>query len=156
MTGSEEQFRPAADRQKNPARLLICDDQRLIRSRVREIMREVPTICVVGEAADGKAAVSTALELRPDIILMDLSMPELDGVEATSQILAHAPEIAVVGYSANADERSLRRMLAAGARGFLTKTADPARLVTALFRVLAGEQFVSLEPDAGPGWPKLD
>jgi DNA-binding NarL/FixJ family response regulator len=156
MTGSKKPFKPARGSETNPARLLICDDQKLIRGRIREMLHDMQTIRIVGEAANGRAAVTMALELRPDIILMDLSMPELDGFEATRQILAHAPDIAVLGYSANSDEQSVRRMQAAGARGFLTKTGDPGDLPTALTRVLAGERFVTIPPDLHPRWPKLD
>jgi len=95
---------------------------------------------VVGEAVDGRSAVSMALSLRPDVVLMDVSMPDLNGIEATGQITAQAPGIRVLAYSANSDEDTVRRMFMAGAQGFLRKSGDPIELITALKKVLGGER----------------
>jgi len=151
-----QKLHPGNEPARNPARLLICDDQQLVRSRLREILQQVSTIRVIGEATDGRAAVRMALELKPDIILMDVSMPDLNGIEATRQIVTNRPGIAVLGYSADCGERTVRQMLTAGARGFLNKTGDPAELITALATLLAGEHFVRVQPNNGARWPKLD
>ena len=151
-----QKLHPGNEPARNPARLLICDDQQLVRSRLREILQQESTIRVIGEATDGRAAVRMALELKPDIILMDVSMPDLNGIEATRQIVTNRPGIAVLGYSADCGERTVQQMLAAGARGFLNKTGDPAELITALATLLAGEHFVRVQPNNGARWPKLD
>jgi len=156
MTKTKQKLEPGTKPTRNPARLLICDDQLLVRSRVRGILQNVSTIRVIGEADDGRTAVRLALELKPDIILMDVSMPDLNGIEATAQIVADIPDIAILGYSADSDERIVRQMLAAGARGYLSKTGDPAELITALVKVLAGEQFVRVQPTNGARWPRRD
>jgi len=156
MTKTKQKLKAGTEATRNPVRLLICDDQLLVRSRVREILRHESTIRLIGEAGDGRTAVRLASELKPDIILMDVSMPDLNGIEATRQILTDMPGIAVLGYSADSDERTVRQMLAAGARGYLNKTADPAELITALAKVLAGEQFVAVQPTNGAHWPRRD
>ena len=151
-----QKLHPGNEPARNPARLLICDDQQLVRSRLREILKDVSTIRVIGEATDGRAAVRMALELKPDIILMDVSMPDLNGIEATRQIVSDMPRIAVLGYSADCGERTVQDMLAAGARGFLNKTGHPAELITALAALLAGEHFVRVQPNNGALWPRRD
>jgi DNA-binding NarL/FixJ family response regulator len=156
MTKTRQKLEPGTEPTKNPARLLICDDQQLVRSRVREILQNVSTIRVIGEAGDGRTAVRVASELKPDIILMDVSMPDLNGIEATRQIVTDIPGIAVLGYSTDSDERTVRQMLAAGAHGYLSKTGDPAELITALTKVLAGEEFVGVQPTNGKHWPRRD
>ena len=126
-----------------PARLLLCDDQSLVRIRVRQFLKQTSSFEVVGEAVDGRSAVSMALSLRPDIVLMDVSMPDVNGIDATDQITAQAPGVRVLAYSANSDEETVRRMFMAGAHGFLRKSDDPAELITALKKVLGGERFPS-------------
>jgi len=139
-----------------PARLLLCDDQRLIRIRVRQILQPLDIFEVIGLAEDGRSAVSMALQLMPDIILMDVWMPELDGIQATSRILAQAPGIRVLGYSSELTEEIAKRMLAAGAHACVSKTGDAAELVDALTRVLAGERFVSIKKDHSSNKPRRD
>jgi LuxR family maltose regulon positive regulatory protein len=156
MTKTKQELKARTEPTRNPVRLLICDDQLLVRSRVREILRHVSTIRVIGEACDGRTAVRLASELKPDIILMDVSMPDLNGIEATRQIVTDVPGIAVLGYSADSGERTVRQMLAAGARGYLSKTGDPAELITALTKALAGEEFVGVQPTNGTYWPRRD
>jgi DNA-binding NarL/FixJ family response regulator len=140
----------------SPARLLLCDDQKLIRTRVRQILRQLPAIQVIGEASDGRLAVSMALELKPDIILMDVSMPELNGIQATRQILSQSPGMLVLAYSADTNEHTVRQMFTAGACGFVSKTGDPTELISALSKVLAGEPFFSVQANDAPRWPRLD
>jgi DNA-binding NarL/FixJ family response regulator len=127
----------------NPVRILLCDDQKLIRSRLREVFAELPHIQVVGEAATGAEAVKMAIELKPDIVLMDVSMPDMDGIEATRQIIARAPGLRVLAFSADFDADHTRRMFAAGACGYLLKTADPVELLVAIQTVLSGKRFIS-------------
>jgi DNA-binding NarL/FixJ family response regulator len=132
--------------------VLLCDDQRLIRARVRELLKEVAFIQIVGEAADGRSAVTMALELKPDVVLMDVAMPGLDGVEATHQIVTQSPGIRVLAFSADSSAESMKRMFAAGAGGYLVKTGDPVELVIAVQNVLRGKRFVSARAD-GPRVP---
>ena len=138
------------------ARLLLCDDQKLIRTRVREILKAVPSIEIVGEAADGRTAVAMALQLKPDVVLMDVSMPNLNGIEATRQILSRLPKTRVLAFSVESDAETVRSMFAAGARGYLIKTGDPVELVVALQKVLAGDYFFGIKPSAPPSWPQHD
>jgi DNA-binding NarL/FixJ family response regulator len=139
-----------------PARLLVCDDQALVRSCIRDMLEGISSIRVVGEAASGRTAIAEALELNPDIILMDVCMPDLDGIEATRQILSYLPTTRVLAFSGNSDGETMRRMFAAGARGYLLKTADRTELLTALREVLAGECFVSTRSSNLTNWPRHD
>ena len=138
------------------ARLLLCDDQRLVRVRIRQILQRLDTFQVIGVAEDGRSAVSMALQLMPDIILMDVCMPELDGIQATARILAQAPGIRVLGYSCDLTEETANRMVAAGAHGCLSKTGNATELVDALTRVLAGERFIIIKGDCSSNKPRPD
>jgi DNA-binding NarL/FixJ family response regulator len=156
VTVSKEHSDNFEPRTTSPARILIVDDQKLIRFRVREILRGLENISVIGEAADGRAAVSMALSLKPDIIIMDVSMPEQNGIDATRQILAQEPEIRVLAHSGDSDESTVRRMFAAGACGYINKTGDAADLVSALVKVLAGERYLNIQPNFGAVWVRRD
>jgi two-component system, NarL family, nitrate/nitrite response regulator NarL len=136
--------------------ILLCDDQRLIRARVREILRDLTSLEVIGEAADGRSAVALARELKPDVVLMDISMPGMNGVEATRQIHAQCPAVRVLGFSAESDRDLMRQLRRAGARGYLVKTGNPLELVTTLQKILAGEFCFNLcSGEVDPG-PRLD
>ncbi len=128
---------------KTPWRLLICDDQRLVRLRVREMLKETSSIQVIGEAFDGGSAVELALELKPDLVLMDVSMPTLDGIEATRQILKQLPGTKILAFSADFTFETLTKAVIAGAHGYILKPGKASELLVALETILAGKSFFS-------------
>ncbi|GAA5226045.1 response regulator transcription factor [Paeniglutamicibacter antarcticus] len=138
-------------------RIVLVDDENLVRAGLRMILESDPRIVVVGECADGRAAVSMAASLAPDVLLMDIRMPVMDGLEASEEILRHAPEQKILILTTfNTDEMVLRA-LKAGASGFLLKDTPPAELMEAINQVAAGKTMLSeavtrqLIAAAGPG-----
>lgn len=120
-------------------RVLVVDDQTVVREGLVLLLGLLPGIEVVGAAADGGEAVGLAGSLGPDVVLMDLRMPRMDGVEATRRIRAAHPEIQVVVLTTYSDDESVFAALAAGARGYLTKDADAEALASAIATVVQGE-----------------
>jgi DNA-binding NarL/FixJ family response regulator len=122
-----------------PARVVVADDQAVVREGIVMLLGLLPGIEVVGAAKDGEEAVTLVAELRPDVVLMDLRMPRVDGVEATRRIRAEHSATQVVVLTTYADDVSLFAALRAGARGYLTKDAQGEEIVRAVEDVLAGQ-----------------
>lgn len=116
----------------DPVRVLVVDDQALVREGLMTLLAAAPDIEPVGSAADGEEAVALVSRHRPAVVLMDLRMPKLDGVEATRRILASWPDTEVVVLTTHADEASILDALRAGARGYLTKDAGIAEISRAV------------------------
>ncbi|MET7683316.1 response regulator transcription factor [Streptomyces sp. NPDC005423] len=127
----------------SPLRILICDDQELIRMGLRMVVDSQPDLTVVGEAADGDAAIAGAAALKPDLVLMDVRMPGLDGLGATEQLCAqpHGPRILVV-TTFDLDEYAYAA-LRAGANGFLVKDAPAEEILVTVRAVLRGDVMVA-------------
>jgi DNA-binding NarL/FixJ family response regulator len=123
-------------------RLLLADDHRMLREGLRRSMTD-QGFEVVGEARDGDEAIRLAEELMPDVILMDVTMPEVDGVEATRQIKKGFPEIAIVMLTMHADQEVLAAAIRAGASGYLVKDCSTAEIATAIQTVVKGETALS-------------
>ncbi|HEV2888668.1 MAG TPA: response regulator transcription factor [Jatrophihabitans sp.] len=119
-------------------RVLLADDHRLVRAGLAGLLSTAADIEVVGEAADGEQAVKLSLETNPDVILMDLSMPVLDGIEATRQILDRSPSTRVIALTSFADKDKVSDMLASGAVGYLLKDSEPAELLAAVRSASSG------------------
>ena len=115
-----------------PVRVMVVDDQALVREGLMTLLEAAPDIAPVAAAADGEEAVRLAARHRPDVVLMDLHMPLLDGVEATRRIRAAQPETEIVVLTTHADESSILDALRAGARGYLTKDAGIAEIARAV------------------------
>ncbi|GAA4190653.1 response regulator transcription factor [Gryllotalpicola kribbensis] len=128
-------------------RVLVADDQAIVRDGLVTVLELLPDLEVVGEAASGLDAVRLAAELAPDVVLMDLRMPELDGAAATERVLAQNPEVAVLVLTTYADDASIVSALKAGARGYLTKDAGRAELAAAVRAVARGQ--TTLAPEVG-------
>jgi DNA-binding NarL/FixJ family response regulator len=122
--------------------VLLADDHSLVRRGFRRLLEDDPSITVVGEASDGSEAVELACRLRPRVVVMDCAMPKRIGLEAMRQILAEAPDTAVLMLSMHSEETLVRQALAAGARGYILKSAIDLDLVAAVKRVAAGETVV--------------
>ena len=123
-------------------RVLLADDHALLRQGIRALIEKQTDMEVVDESEDGREAVELALKLRPNIVLMDIAMPGMNGIEATRNILAKAPGIRIIALSMHADRRYVAGMLEAGARGFLTKKSLFAELERALRTVATGETYL--------------
>ena len=123
-------------------RVLAVDDQRVVREGLAMLLGLLPDVEVVGTASDGAEALDLAEQLRPDVILMDLRMPRVDGVEATRRLRASHPEVKVVVLTTYADDRSVLDALRAGALGYLTKDAGADEIRQALLRVTSGQASV--------------
>ena len=119
-------------------RVVIADDHTLFREGLRALFASEGDIDVVGEASDGEEAVAKAVELRPHVVVMDLMMPKLNGIEATRRIRAQLPEVKVLVLSMYDDEEHVQRLLAGGASGYMLKKATSDELVRALREVVAG------------------
>ncbi|WP_433378881.1 response regulator transcription factor [Actinoplanes sp. CA-142083] len=126
-------------------RVLVADDQATVRDGLVTLLGLAEGIEVVGDAADGEEAVRRTLALRPDVVLMDLRMPRLDGAGATARIVAEAPGTAVLVLTTYADDESLAGALRAGARGYLTKDAGRAELAAAVRSVASGQATFAKE-----------
>ena len=122
--------------------LILADDHAVVRSGLRMLLEAQPEIEIIAEAESGREAVSLARSLRPDIILMDIQMPDLNGIEATKQIKKLAPETAVLALTMHEDEQYFFEMLHAGASGYVPKRAAPDELLTAIRTVARGEVFL--------------
>jgi len=124
-------------------RTLIVDDHALMRAGVRAQLEKRPDILVVGEASDGQEALGLAPRLKPDVVIMDITMPGLNGIESTRAILRLLPSVAVIALSMRADTKTVAEVLRAGAKGFVLKSANAVELLTAIEAVRAGDTFLS-------------
>ncbi|MBI5439747.1 MAG: response regulator transcription factor [Deltaproteobacteria bacterium] len=146
--------------------ILLVDDHRIVREGLRTLLGQQPDLEVVGEAADGRDAVAQARLLKPDAIVMDIAMPELNGVEATRLILAELPTARIVALSMYADRRFVAEILRAGALGYVLKDGAFEELVLAIRTITEGKTYLSpsiaglvveelMQRTAAPGSPSL-
>jgi DNA-binding NarL/FixJ family response regulator len=122
-----------------PARVLIADDHEVVRHGIRVMVQSCPNLEICGEASDGRQAVTLAGQLRPDIVIIDIGMPQLNGLDATRQIVHDNPNIKVLILTMHESEQIVREVLAAGARGYLLKSDAGRDLISAL-EALAGRK----------------
>jgi len=124
-------------------RILLADDHIVMRTGLRALLERQPNLEVVGESENGRETVALAASLRPDVVVMDVGMPVLNGIEATQTIVTQCPAIAVVILSMHADESYVMRALKAGARGYLLKDSAAADLIGAIQAISHGKSFFS-------------
>jgi DNA-binding NarL/FixJ family response regulator len=124
-------------------RVLLADDHKLFRAGIRALLQTLADVEIVAEAADGREALQLIAAHHPDVVLMDIMMPDLNGLDAAARITRASPRAHVVVLSMNADEDSVLHALRAGADGYLVKTADPAELELAIRAVARGDKFLS-------------
>ena len=125
------------------ARVLIADDQTLFRTGLARLLDEDSRVEVVGQAADGAEAVALALKLKPDVILMDLKMPNVDGIEATRQLVAADPAVNVLILTTFEADNYVIQALKAGARGYVLKDSLASAIVSSIVAVMAGERVMA-------------
>lgn len=126
-----------------PIRVILADDHTLIRAGLRMVIDAQPDLTVVGEAADGRDALALAQQLHPDVAVLDIGMPSLNGIEAARQIVAESPGTAVVMLSMHSDEGYVLRALKAGAKAYLLKDSAEADLARAIRAAAEGKSFFS-------------
>ena len=128
---------------QDKTRVLIADDHVFLRMGLATLFENTPGFAVAGEADDGEQAVRETLRLRPDIVIMDLSMPVKDGIKATREIMSAMPETKILVLTTFATSDSISNVLAAGARGVVLKTIARDRLLSSINRIVAGERVLS-------------
>jgi DNA-binding NarL/FixJ family response regulator len=126
-----------------PLRILLADDHTLVRAGIRALLAQMPDIEVVGEAGDGREALALVKALRPDVLLMDIAMPGMSGLEAAAQVKKECPGVKVIILSMHANEEYVMQALRAGATGYLLKDAASVELDLALKAAVAGQTYLS-------------
>jgi len=127
----------------NPIRILLADDHAILREGIRALLEDQADLQVVGEAADGRRTVELACQLLPDVVVIDIGMPLLNGIEATRQIKRVCPTVAVLVLTMHDNEEYVSQLLEAGAGGYVLKRAASAELVTAIRAVASGQSYLS-------------
>jgi len=125
-------------------RIIIADDQKIIRDSLRNLLDQQTNMEVMAEAEDGHAAVELARKFPPDVLIMDIVMPTLNGIEATRQIKIEAPDVKIIALSMYGDSQYVKGMLDAGASGYLLKKSAFEELVQAIRAVIAGQSYLGL------------
>ncbi|MBP9902490.1 MAG: response regulator transcription factor [Verrucomicrobiota bacterium] len=128
-----------------PIRVILADDHTLVRAGIRALLEKLPKVEVVGEAGDGRAVLELVRLHRPDVVLLDITMPGLNGLEAAARLAKEFPDLRVIILSMHNNEEYYWRALKAGAAGYLLKKAATAELATALQQVMRGEIYLSQE-----------
>lgn len=126
-------------------KIILADDHQIVRQGLRILLEKETNLRVVAEAQDGRTAVRLARDLAPDVVIMDIGMPDLNGIEATRQIMAEVPRIKIIGLSMFADRRFVVNMLKAGASGYLLKDCAFEELARAIRVVMANKTYLSPE-----------
>ena len=124
-------------------KILLADDHKIVSECLRPLLNKQPDMKVVGEAENGRMAVKLTQQLNPDIVIMDIAMPDLNGIEATRQIIARCPGVKIITLSMNSDKRYVTGVLNAGASGYLTKSCSFEELVSAIRVVAANKKYLS-------------
>jgi DNA-binding NarL/FixJ family response regulator len=124
-------------------KILLSDDHRIMRSGLRSLLDKEPDMEVVAEADNGRSTVRLARKLSPDVVIMDITMPDLNGIEASRQILSEVPDVKVVALSMHSDEQFIMEMLNAGASGYLLKDCAFEELCLAIRAVVANQNYLS-------------
>jgi two-component system response regulator NreC len=126
----------------SPVRVLLVDDHAVVRAGLRMLLSADPELLIVGEAEDGAEGVRMARDLAPEVVLMDISMPDMNGIEATRRIKELCPDVAVLALTMHEDDQYFFEMLAAGASGYVPKRAAPNDLIAAIHAVRSGGAFL--------------
>jgi DNA-binding NarL/FixJ family response regulator len=126
-------------------RIVLADDHRILREGIRALLEKEPDMEVVGEAENGKTAVRLTQELSPDVVIMDIAMPDLDGIVAAGQITTVDPDVKVLALSMHSKTQFVKKMLRAGASGYLLKECASEELTHAIKTVVAGQVYLSPE-----------
>jgi DNA-binding NarL/FixJ family response regulator len=129
-------------------RVLLADDQEMMRAGLKMLINSQPDMEIIGEADNGRKAIALAQELKPDVVVMDISMPELNGLKATEQLKKCCPEIKVLTLTRHTDDSYLQQLLQAGASGYVLKKSAPGDLVRAIRAVVAGQTYLDPEMTA--------
>ncbi len=127
----------------NSFKILLADNHTLVRAGIRALLEQIANVVVVGEAADGREAIKLVDQHRPNLVLMDITMPVMNGIEATARIVKEYPQVRVVMLSVHTDEEYVLQALRAGATGYLLKDAGRAELELAVAAVARGETYLS-------------
>ena len=143
MTRTNTSSSTASRKLPSKTRIVLADDHPLLRKAIRDLLEKEPHFSIIGEAGDGEEAVRLAVELKPDVVIMDISMPNLDGLQATRQIKAHYPDIAVLVLTIHTDDESILEILKAGAAGYLLKSAFGDEVAHAVRAVATGDMVLS-------------
>ena len=126
-----------------PIRILLADDHQIMRQGLSALLQGQPDMEVVAEAGEGRTALNLARELAPDVIVMDVAMPNLNGIETARMVGNELPNIKVIALSMHSDRRFVKEMLKAGAQGYLLKDCDPEELIRAIRSVIANQAYLS-------------
>jgi two-component system, NarL family, response regulator NreC len=123
-------------------KILLADDHKIVREGLRMLLSKQSDFEILGEANTGRSAVTLALQLIPDVIIMDITMPDLNGIDATEQLMKKLPALKIIGLSMHFDKRFITKMLKAGASGYLRKACASDDIILAIQTVLAGKFFI--------------
>ena len=124
-------------------KVLLVDDHELVRMGIKRLLQDVQGVKVIGETGTGEEAVLLAKELMPDVVVMDVQMPGIGGLEATRKMIRHNPDIKILALTIYEDEPYPSRLLQAGASGYITKGCDPEEMIRAIRTINAGQRYIS-------------
>lgn len=131
----------------NEIKIILVDDHKLLRDGLKNIIEQRSNMHIIGEASDGREAIKICSKLQPNILVMDVAMPGLNGIEAAEQIHKNHPEIKIIGVSMHSSKQFIQGMFNAGALGYLLKDGDADELITAITTVMQNKKYLSKDID---------
>lgn len=131
--------------QESPTRILLAEDHNTVREGIKMLVNAQPDMEVIGEAADGRAAIAQTRELHPDLLVMDISMPELNGLKATEILRNEFPDLKILTLTRHTDDGYLQQLIKAGVNGYVLKQSAPTELINAIRTVTSGRSYVDSE-----------